>query len=173
MSYPNYKNKHSEKPLFQAKDFLNYQKKVGGLPNIKLPKKAIMCYSRSILKYILENYKTEEVPGFNYSIYIINTKDNPICICGNFGTGAPCSITVLEELIGLGIKDIISIGTAGTLQKNINIGDIILCDKAIRDEGTSHHYAKSEKYSYSSEKLNRKIEKELKLLKEKYIIGAS
>lgn len=173
MSYPNYKNKHLEIPLFQAKDFLNYQKKIGNLPNIKLPKKAILCYSNSILKYILDNYKTKSVPGFTYSLYIINIKDNPICICGGFGTGAPSSITVLEELIALGIKEFISVGTAGTIQKNINIGDIILCDKAIRDEGTSYHYCKPEKYSYSSEKLNKKIIKELKLLKEKFIIGTS
>jgi uridine phosphorylase len=34
----------------------------------------------------------------------------------------------------------------GTLQKDIKPGDIVVCNRAIRDEGASHHYLPSAKY---------------------------
>ena len=47
-----------------------------------------------------------------------------VAIAGNFGIGAPVAGTILEELIAFGVKRFISIGTAGTLQKNIKIGGL-------------------------------------------------
>lgn len=39
-------------------------------------------------------------------------------------------------------KKFISIGTAGVIQKEIAIGDILLVDSAIREDGVSDHYLK-------------------------------
>lgn len=40
----------------------------------------------------------------------------------------------------MGTSAFVSIGTAGSLQRDLNIGDLVLCEAAIRDEGVSHHY---------------------------------
>ena len=57
---------------------------------------------------------------------------------------------VLEELIVQGIRRFLSIGTAGSLQRDLGIGDIVVCDRAIRDEGTSHHYLPPDTYAHAS-----------------------
>jgi uridine phosphorylase len=54
----------------------------------------------------------------------------------------------LEELIAFGIKKFVSLGAAGGLQQRMNVGDIVVCDRAIRDEGTSLHYLPGKKYAY-------------------------
>lgn len=59
----------------------------------------------------------------------------------------------LELLIAWGVKQFITLGIAGGLQKNLLIGDIIVCEKAIRDEGTSHHYLPYDKYAYPSKNM--------------------
>jgi len=59
----------------------------------------------------------------------------------------------LELLIAWGVKQFITLGIAGGLQKNLSIGDIIVCEKAIRDEGTSHHYVPYDKYAYPSKNM--------------------
>lgn len=94
-------------------------------------------------------------------------------IMGGFGIGASVAATLLEELIAFGVKKFISVGSAGTLQKNIKIGDLIVCDKAIRDEGTSYHYLKPEKYAHASAKITTRIRQALNDRKQKYHIGTS
>ena len=61
-------------------------------------------------------------------------------IVGHFGIGAPVAAIVLEELAAAGTSAFVSIGTAGSLQPNLRVGDLVLCDAAVRDEGVSHHY---------------------------------
>jgi uridine phosphorylase len=61
-------------------------------------------------------------------------------VVGGFGIGAPAAAARLEELIALGATRFLSIGMAGGLQADLAIGDLVLCDRAVRDEGVSHHY---------------------------------
>jgi len=42
---------------------------------------------------------------------------------------------------------------AGTLHREIEPGGVMLCTKAVRDEGVSHHYLTPEEYSYPDEAL--------------------
>ena len=49
----------------------------------------------------------------------------------------------------------------------------MVCEKAIRDEGTSHHYLKHSKYAYASKGMTNKIIISLEKLNQKYFIGTS
>lgn len=113
------------------------------------------------MKYILKNHKTKKVACFYGDTYLLSETNNQVAVIGNFGIGAPVVATILEELIAFGVKNFISVGTAGSLQKNIAIGDIIVCEKAIRDEGTSHHYLKASKYAVASKEMVSKIKESL------------
>lgn len=55
--------------------------------------------------------------------------------------GAPACAGCFEELIAFGAKRIILLGNCGVLDKNIRDCGIIIPTRAIRDEGTSYHYA--------------------------------
>jgi uridine phosphorylase len=61
-------------------------------------------------------------------------------LVGQFGFGAPAATSTLEKLAALGTSAVVSVGTAGSLQRDLNPGDLVLCEAAIRDEGVSHHY---------------------------------
>jgi len=56
------------------------------------------------------------------------------------GMGCPSAAIALEELIMSGAKYLVRLGTTGALQKNINLGDIIIPTSAVRLEGTSVEY---------------------------------
>jgi uridine phosphorylase len=49
----------------------------------------------------------------------------------------------------------------------------MVCEKAIRDEGTSHHYLKHSKYAYASKEMTNKIKRSLEKFKQKYFVGTS
>ena len=55
--------------------------------------------------------------------------------------GAPGAAAQLEELIAMGFETFIVCGGAGVLRKDIQVGHLVLPYAAVRDEGTSYHYA--------------------------------
>jgi DeoD family purine-nucleoside phosphorylase len=60
------------------------------------------------------------------------------------GMGAPSAAIVMEELIQLGVKRFLRVGTCGALQPQLEHGDLILALSAVPDEGTSSRYVGGE-----------------------------
>lgn len=57
------------------------------------------------------------------------------------GIGGPSAAIAMEELVKLGAHTFIRVGTCGGMQENVNSGDIVIANAAIRAEGTSKEYA--------------------------------
>jgi len=146
MTFPNFKNKHLEEALFHPKDFISYKKWNKG----RLPKRYIITYQTSTLNYFKKQYKPKKIKYS--SVLDIHIYKN-IGFVRLKGIGSPFAVTILEELIALGGKQFLNLGTAGGLQHE----GIFLCNKALRDEGTSYHYIAHGDYSYPDEKLTKKL----------------
>ncbi len=56
------------------------------------------------------------------------------------GMGAPSTAIVLEELVNLGGKVFIRVGSAGGIAPNLNVGDVVIATGSVRDDGTSPAY---------------------------------
>jgi uridine phosphorylase len=94
-------------------------------------------------------------------------------VVGAFGFGAVAAVSVLEELIALGAKRFITVGTAGALQSNCQIGDILVCDRAIRDDGVSQHYLPPEECASASPRMTELLSIALSARDLKYQIGTT
>ncbi|MFN8168942.1 MAG: hypothetical protein U0S36_09185, partial [Candidatus Nanopelagicales bacterium] len=57
------------------------------------------------------------------------------------GVGAPLAGGLLEEVIALGGRQFVAVGGAGALVPDLVMGHAVVVDSAVRDEGTSFHYA--------------------------------
>ncbi len=64
--------------------------------------------------------------------------------CTSTGIGAPSTAIAMEELARCGATTFIRIGTAGTVQDRVRIGDMAVFDSAARYDGASHLYAPPE-----------------------------
>lgn len=56
------------------------------------------------------------------------------------GMGGPSTAIALEELKLIGIENVLRIGTSGGMALNVEPGDIVIAQAAIRMEGTSREY---------------------------------
>jgi uridine phosphorylase len=56
------------------------------------------------------------------------------------GVGGPSAAIAVEELAQLGAHTFIRIGTAGAMQPDVRVGEIVIATGAIRDEGTTRQY---------------------------------
>ena len=173
MAVPLFKDKHDKKPFIRAKDFQYIKLITGWAPRIKTPRGIIFCYDKNLLKYIEKRHKVKKYDAYTGVLYTLDDAFGKIAVIGGFGVGAPAAAIVLEEFIGRGVKKFISIGTAGTLQKQHKIGDIIVCAKSLRDEGTSYHYQKPSRFSYPSLSMTKKIEETLAKKGLKYKRGSN
>lgn len=56
------------------------------------------------------------------------------------GMGGTSTGIAVEELSRIGVKAMIRIGSCGTLQPQVNVGDMIIVNGAVRDDGASQTY---------------------------------
>lgn len=59
--------------------------------------------------------------------------------------GAPTAVGAMEELIAMGARSLLFFGSCGVLDRKLPDGGILLPTAALRDEGTSFHYAPPDK----------------------------
>ena len=56
------------------------------------------------------------------------------------GIGGPSTAIALEELIALGARTFLRVGTCGSLQNDVELGHTVISTAAVRDEGTTRQY---------------------------------
>ena len=57
------------------------------------------------------------------------------------GLGGPSMAIAVEELQKIGVEAAVRIGSCGALQLEVRVGDLVMVEAAVRDEGTSLGYA--------------------------------
>lgn len=106
----------------------------------------IIIESYRILEYLVETSNIEffRVSSYHldYDWFGIELHDRRIAVA--VSQGAPMAVDLAERYRDSGAQKIVRIGTAGTLTKSAQVGDIIIPFAAIRDEGTSKFYQSSE-----------------------------
>lgn len=70
------------------------------------------------------------------------------------GMGGGSTAICIEELADLGVTDMIRIGSCGALQSHLSLGELVVCDKAVCDDGTSQSYLNY--FKYAAPELNEK-----------------
>lgn len=172
MPYPNFPKKHREEAFITPEAAVAHFVKEP--PPLPFPDAVILCYQSSLLAHILEQHETTGVERGTYRhLHWLQETDNRIAVAGGFGVGAPAVVLVLEALIEQGVRQYLSIGTAGSLQKRVAIGSIVVCDRAIRDEGTSHHYLPPETYAHASPSLTARLVEALRATDTPHSVGTS
>ena len=53
------------------------------------------------------------------------------------GMGGPSMAIAVEELQKIGVEAAVRIGSCGALQPEVRVGDLVMVEAAVRDEGTS------------------------------------
>jgi uridine phosphorylase len=140
MSIPIFPKNYEQKVIITPKQHLHAEKEDYG--KFSPPKSVIFCYEKYIMDHIQERFEVDSMKFWTCDIHYFKNTNNKVAIAANFGIGGPASCHLLEILVASGVNNFIMLGHAGGLQKSNPVGMIILCEKAIRDEGVSYHYLK-------------------------------
>jgi len=93
--------------------------------------------SETILKLLKDPQKN--FTFLDYEMYTGSLDGKRITV-GNGGRYAPDTAITTEILCGGGAENLIRVGSCGSLQENVQIGDLVIVTGALRGEGTSRYY---------------------------------
>ena len=149
--------KKTGKVLIEPARVIQERKKIGLHPSCGVPAGAVLCYDSEFWQWVCSRPRYVECDGWLKGSYLAPCKDSQILVLRVPGFGAPTAVMTLEELAAFGVKRFVNIGAAGGLQQDMSVGDIVVCQRAIRDEGTSQHYLAAEKYSFACPELTESL----------------
>lgn len=138
-------------PIVTAEKYMEYKKKNNHFKEFTPPKIILVCYQQSTLQHFLENKPEMKLSDAFSHLYLI--ENDQVGILGGWGMGAPALAVKLEELISLGVKKFIAIGTAGTLMDKHQIGEFIIARKALAEDGVAHLYLSGQPFAFADAKL--------------------
>jgi uridine phosphorylase len=74
-----------------------------------------------------------------YKVVNATYEGTELTICST-GIGGPSAAIAVEELARVGVETFIRVGTTGALQRDIDIGDMVVATGAAKEEGTTKRY---------------------------------
>ncbi len=129
--------------------------------DLKLPKKCVFAFLGDYIDAYAAKISSQPVAHFvsatkHYPIYIVTYKGEEIVLC-QAPVGAAAAVQILDWLIGYGVREIISAGSCGGLE-TFPESTFLVPNKALRDEGTSYHYAPPSRFMEVSKRARKAIE---------------
>lgn len=129
--------------------------------DIKLPKKCVYAFLGEYINAYAKKTETQKVSEFLsatkiYPIYITKYKGEEIVLC-QAPVGAAAAAQLMDWLIAYGVREIISAGSCGVLE-SFPEGTFLVPYKALRDEGTSYHYAPPSRFMETDKTARKAIE---------------
>lgn len=128
--------------------------------DLKLPKKCVFAFLGDYIDTYASKTDTHQVSLFisaakHYPIYITNYKGEEIVLC-QAPVGAAPAVQILDWLMGYGVSEIISAGSCGALEQ-FPESTFLVPRLALRDEGTSYHYAPPSRFMEINERARAAI----------------
>jgi len=173
MSFPNFPEKFHGEPIMRPEDTIVMRRRFGKFPKIEPPKDLILCLKNDLPSQLRWRVPVQKVGKVMGDFYLVKSTRGRVGVLSNFGIGAPVVASLTEEMIAWGVKRFVILSWGGALQVSLNTGDIVVADKAVRDEGVSHHYLPAEKYAYADTQLMASLTLHLSASKTPLKIGAS
>jgi uridine phosphorylase len=165
--YPNLEGKHAHDALVSAEDFVRYWASQGRLPGeFTAPTGVVMLWQRPVWDGVLRRGGVTAFsptprggarPTAFLGLHTFDATGGAVGVIGGFGIGAPAATVVLESLAALGVRHFVGVGTAGALVTGLEAGDVVVCSRAVRDEGVSHHYLPPGRWAEPSPALTARL----------------
>ena len=115
------------------------------LKPLDISKRAVICFFADAIEKVLAAHPHREAAqlrgeGIRLPVYELDYNGEKVVLVQAM-VGAPWAAAHIEELTAYGCRKYIACGGCGVLQKDIAVGHLIIPTSAVRDEGTSYHYA--------------------------------
>jgi len=149
MTVPQYPDKHEASALITPGVSREYHEDGDG--GTELPSSVVVTFQPHLFDHVVSERATEEIAVSDF-FDLHRLGDRPdVGVVGDFGIGAPSTAMVVERLVAHGVDRFCIAGIAGCLQSDVGMGEPVVCTRALRDEGVSHHYVEPGRWTAAAE----------------------
>lgn len=152
MPFPNLEGKHAGRPFITARKLLEYRA-LQGHATTASPRVMVLTWQLSLESMVRERREHRELRTEAGTATVLSSGLGLL----RLPIGAPVAGIIVEELAALGTRTMIGAGTAGAIGDGLAPGDLVVCTGALRDEGTSHHYAPPERFALPDPALTARL----------------
>jgi len=149
-------NKDSQAPsMFEPAALLREARRQKGLPVADMPALCILDPDGDILRRLRASGEAKRLdawPCYHTELYGFELAGRLAGIIG-CAVGAPFAVLVAEELFACGCRLLVSLTSAGQIVPAGRPPYFVIVDRALRDEGTSYHYAAPDTFAEADPRL--------------------
>lgn len=134
---------HREPSVFDPKALLREARRQKNLAAVDVPAVCILDPDGDIVRHLNAAGKAHRFaawPCYHTALHTFELAGETVGIIGH-AVGAPFAVLVAEELFACGCSFLLSLTSAGQIETLAPPPYFVVIDRALRDEGTSYHYA--------------------------------
>jgi uridine phosphorylase len=161
--------------VFQVESMLRETRRQRSLPEGLVPEICMLDPDGDIVSRLVDAKRAVPDPHwacYHTVLHRFELQGIPVGIIG-CAVGGPFAVLLAEQLFASGCELLVSITSAGQIVPVRNPPYFVLIEKALRDEGTSHHYLQPARYIGMKPELSAWISDVLRPLSPRIEIGAS
>ncbi|MCP9488132.1 MAG: hypothetical protein MSC30_20015 [Gaiellaceae bacterium MAG52_C11] len=143
VGYPLLRGKWQDETLHSAAQFIEGVKALGWDPG-RIPSSVVFAFDHRVRQQLEERLDADEAPELASGNARVFRLGGIIVSCLSPGAGA--MVTQMENLIYLGARRFLIVGTCGSISAEVRPGDTVVADSALRDDGISQHYLPPGRY---------------------------
>jgi uridine phosphorylase len=142
-------NKNPSAPsVFRPAALLRQARRQKGLPTVEVPAVCILDPDGDIVRRLRKEGRSKPFDGwpcYHTQLDAFELAGRTVGIVG-CAVGAPFAVLIAEELFASGCRLLLSLTSAGQIVPAGPTPYFVIIDRALRDEGTSYHYAAPAEY---------------------------
>lgn len=166
MTLPQHPEKHGEPALVTPEGITQYFHD----DPPPAPEAVVLCFHTGLFDHLDDTYRTTSFDTFGRGRGLERT-GGAVGFVRVPGVGAPTAVIAMEELIARGTTTVVAVGFAGGLDSHARVGDVVVVDRALRDEGTSYHYLEPGRFVESDTGVRGSIVAALDAAETAYVVG--
>ena len=149
-------NKNPSSPsVFRPAALLREARRQKGIPIVNVPAICILDPDGDIVRRLRKEGRSKPFEGwpcYHTQLDAFELAGQTVGVVG-FAVGAPFAVLIAEELLESGCRLLLSVTSAGQIVPAEPTPYFVIIDRALRDEGTSYHYAEPSEYGEANPEL--------------------
>lgn len=166
---------YDQPSVFQPANLLREGRRQRGRPDVAVPAVCLLDPDGDIVRHLTTTGQASEHPGWACYHTTLWTTDLDGVELGVVGcaVGASFAVLVAEQLAVSGCELLLSITSSGSITPVADPPYFVLIDRALRDEGTSHHYLPPSDWSEAPPTLVSRLDGKVGPLSQPLVVGAT
>lgn len=166
---------YDQPSVFQPANLLREGRRQRSRPDIPVPAVCLLDPDGDIVRHLTATGRATEHPGwacYHTTLWTFDLDGTQVGVIG-CAVGASFAVLLAEQLVVSGCELLISVTSSGSITQVAEPPHFVLIDRALRDEGTSHHYLPPDTWSPARPEILARLDGELDGLGQPVVTGAT